>query len=94
MSKELIAEGYAKEIVNLVREARKDMRLPEDRIVEVEIVAGKGLRQMLHPWKDMIIRDSNALTLRAVQQPADDAYVIEAGLGEETFLLGVRAAEM
>jgi len=32
--------------------------------------------------------------LRAVQQPADDAYVIEAGLGEETFLLGVRAAEM
>jgi len=94
MSKELIAEGYAKEIVNLVREARKDMRLPEDRIVEVEIVAGKGLRQMLQPWKDMIIRDSNALTLRAVQQPADDAYVIEAGLGEETFLLGVRAAEM
>jgi len=29
-----------------------------------------------------------------VKQPADDAYVIEAGLGEETFLLGVRPAEM
>src|SRR5947209_11388265 len=62
MSKELIAEGYAKEIANLVREARKDMRLPDDRIVEIELVAGKPFRAMLQPWKDMILRDSNAST--------------------------------
>jgi len=49
---------------------------------------------MLQPWKDMILRDANALDLTFVQEPASDAYVIEAGLGEETFLLGVRAAEM
>ena len=94
MSKELIAEGYAKEIVNLVREARKDMRLGEDRVVEIEIVAGKGLRVMLQPWKDMILRESNALGIRSVQEPAEDAYVVEADLGEETFLLGVRTAKM
>ena len=94
MSKELFAEGYAKEIVNLVREARNDMKLTDDRIVEIELVAGKGLRGMLQPWKDMILRDSNALDVRFVQTPSQDAYVVEAGLGEETFLLGVRAAEM
>jgi len=94
MSKELIAEGYAKEIANLVREARKDMRLPEDRIVEIELVAGKPFRAMLQPWKDMILRDSNALDMQFVTEPDANAYVIEAGLGEETFLLGVRAAQM
>ena len=94
MTKELIAEGYAKEIVTLVKDARKDMHVAEDRVVEIELVAAKGLRAMLQPWKDMILRDANALDLTFVQEPASDAYVIEAGLGEETFLLGVRAAEM
>jgi len=94
MTKELIAEGYAKEIVELVREARKDMSLSTDRVVDIELVAGKDLRTKLQPWKDMILRDANALDVRFVQEPAEDAYVIEAGLGEETFLLGVRAAEM
>src|SRR5207249_848588 len=55
MSKELIAEGWAKEIVNIVREARKDMRLADDRIVEIELVADKPFRAMLQPWKDMIL---------------------------------------
>jgi Domain of unknown function (DUF5915) len=94
MSKELIAEGYAKEIANLVREARKDMRLADDRIVELELVAGRPFRAMVQPWKDMILRDSNALDPQFVDQPDANAYVIEAGLGQETFLLGIRAAEM
>src|SRR2546427_3456713 len=94
MSKELIAEGYAKQIANLVREARKDMRRATERVVGVGLVAGKDLRTKLQPWKDMIVRDANALDVRFVQEPAEDAYVIEAGVGEETFLLGVRAAEM
>jgi hypothetical protein len=42
----------------------------------------------------MILRDANALEMQFVTEPAKDAYVIEAGLGAETFLLGVRAAEM
>jgi isoleucyl-tRNA synthetase len=94
MSKELLAEGYAKEIVELVKEARQDMKLEGDRVVEIELVANKELRAKLQPWTDMILRDSNALEMQFVTEPAKDAYVIEAGLGAETFLLGVRAAEM
>jgi len=80
--------------VNIVREARKDMRLADDRIVEIELVADKSFRAMLQPWKDMILRDSNALEMQFVTQPDAKSYVVEAGLGQETFLLGVRAAEM
>src|SRR2546422_6433219 len=70
------------------------MRLADDRIVEIELVAGKPFRAMLQPWKDMILRDSNALDLQFVTEPDANAYVIEAGLGDETFLLGIPAAEM
>src|SRR5207253_10627053 len=86
MAKELVAEGYAREIVELVREARQDMKIAQDRVVDIELVAGKDLRAKLQPWKDMILRDSNALAGQFVTEPAADAYVIEAGLGEETFL--------
>src|SRR5207248_5024118 len=61
MSKVLVAQGYAQEIVELVREARQDMQIAQDRVVEIELVAGKDLRAKLQPWKDMILRDSNAL---------------------------------
>src|SRR5439155_999460 len=91
--KVIVGQSGAKEIVERVREARKDMSLSNDRVVDIELVAGKDLRTKLQPWKDMILRDANALDVRFVQEPAEDAYVIEAGLGEETFLLGVRAAE-
>jgi hypothetical protein len=87
-------ESVPDHVVELVREARKDMSMTTDRVVDIELVAGKDLRTKLQPWKDMILRDANALDVRFVQEPAEDAYVIEAGLGEETFLLGIRAAEM
>src|SRR6266511_1381565 len=45
MTRELIAEGYAKEIVTLVKDARKDMHVAEDRVVEIELVAAKGDRK-------------------------------------------------
>src|SRR3989449_11236615 len=70
------------------------MRLADDRIVEIELVAGKPFRAMLQPWKDMILRDSNALDLQFVTEPDANAYVIEAGLGDETFLLRIPAPEM
>src|SRR2546428_7697302 len=77
MSKELLAEGYAKEIVNLVLEARKDMRLADDRIVAIELVAGKGFRAMVAPWQDMILRDRRAVDMGFVTSPAADAYLLE-----------------
>src|SRR5438094_4920205 len=49
MSKELVAEGYGREIVELVREARQDMKIAQDRVVEIERVAGKDLRAGLQP---------------------------------------------
>src|SRR5438445_5892148 len=78
MTKELIAEGYAKEIVELVREARKDMSVGTERVVGIELVAGKDLRTKLQPRQDVTRRVSNALDLPCVRGPAEGAVVVGA----------------
>ncbi|HKZ99483.1 MAG TPA: DUF5915 domain-containing protein [Thermoplasmata archaeon] len=94
MTRDLLAEGYAKEVVGLARETRKDLGLTPDRVVEIELVCNEALHSMLNPWIDMILREANALDVRFVREPSSDAYVIEAELGEQAFLLGVREAQM
>jgi hypothetical protein len=94
MTRDLLAEGYAKEVVGLVRETRKDIGLAADRVLELELVCSDGLRSMLKPWIDTILREANALELQFVREASADAYVVEAELGEQAFLLGVREAQM
>ena len=94
MTKDLLAEGYAKEIVDIVKDTRKALKLSEDSIVEVDLIATANLRTMLKPWRDLIQREANALEVRFVTETPADGYVVEATLGSETLYLSVRRAEM
>jgi hypothetical protein len=94
MNKDLLAEGYAREIVDIVRESRREMKLSEESVVEVDVVANSALRNMLKPWRDLILRESNALEVRFSPETQEDAYVVEALLGEEKLYLGIKAAQM
>ena len=94
MTKDLLAEGYAKEIVDIVRETRKTLKLPEDTVVEVDLIATANLRTMLKPWRDLIQREANALEVRFVRETPPDGYVVEATLGSDTLYVSVRRAEM
>jgi isoleucyl-tRNA synthetase len=94
MNNDLLAEGYAREIVSIVKDSRKEMKLEEDSVVELEVVAKADLRNMLKPWRDMILRESNALEVRFTTQAPQDAYVVEAVLGKDTLYLGIRPAQM
>ena len=94
LNKDLLAEGYAREIVSIVKDSRKEMKLGDDSVVELDIVGTADVRNMLKPWRDMILRDSNALEVRFVSKAPQDAYVIEAVLGKDTLYLGIRQASM
>jgi len=63
-------------------------------IAALDIVATERLRSMIKPWKDMIMRETNALDVRFVAHAPSNAYVIESALGEDSFYLAIRAAEM
>ena len=90
MSSDLLAEGYAREIVNIVQEARKDLRLPNDRTVEVDIAGGGRIQEILRPWLDLILREANVSGVGFVRAAPADAYVVETQLGDSRFLLAVR----
>ncbi len=94
MNNDLLAEGYAREIVSIVKDSRKEMKLEEDSVVELDVVAKADLRNMLKPWRDMILREANALEVRFASQAPQDAYVVEAVLGKDTLYLGIRPAQM
>ena len=94
LNKDLLAEGYAREIVNIVKDSRKEMQLTEESVVELDIVGSSDLRNMLKPWRDMILREANALEVRFGSKAPEDAYVIEAVLGKDTLYLGIRQAQM
>lgn len=94
MTKDLLSEGYAREVVNIVRESRKEMKVPEDRVVVVDIIGGDRLRGMLKPWKDLILREANALEVHFSREAPADAYVVETVLGEDSFYLAIRSAEL
>jgi len=94
MTKDLLAEGYAREIVDIVRESRRDMRLSEESVVEIDIVANSNLRGMLKPWRDLILREANALEVRFTQEAPEDGYVVETLLGQDRLYLGIKPAQM
>ena len=94
MTNDLLAEGYAREIVSIVKDSRKEMNLEEESVVELDVVAKADLRNMLKPWRDMILREANALEVRFASQTPQDAYIVEAVLGKDTLYLGIRQAQM
>ncbi len=94
LSKDLLAEGYAREIVGIVKDSRKEMALAADSVIELDIVGNSEVRNMLRPWRDMILRDANALEVRFGSKAPQDAYVIEAVLGKDTLYLAIRQAQM
>src|SRR5438094_179231 len=88
MSKELVAEGYAREIVELVREARQDMKIAQDRIVAIGLGAGQGRRAKLQPAKDMSLRDSNGFDVPLVSGPAVAASPVAPSPNSQWYVYG------
>jgi len=93
MTEDILSEGYAKEIVRIIKDVRKDMKIQEEQGIQLQIKASKGLHKMLKNWREYISSQTNSADLRFVDKQPTDGYVVEATLGEESFALGVKMAE-
>jgi hypothetical protein len=93
MTEDILSEGYAKEIVRIIKDVRKDMKLKEEQGIQLQIKASKGLHKMLKNWREYISSQTKSADLRFVEQRPTDGYVVEATLGDESFALGVKLAE-
>jgi len=94
MSEDILSEGYAKEIVRIIRDARKEMKLVEEQGVQLQIMASKGLYKMLKNWREYISSQTNSTDLRFIDKAPTEGYIIEATLGEENLSVAVRSGEV
>lgn len=93
MTPEILGEGYAKELVNIIKEIRKDLKLAQDAGIETRIRASENSVRLLRSWRDFISRETNSTDVRFVREQVTDGYIVEASLGEENFLVSVKSSE-
>jgi len=93
MTPEILGEGYAKELVNIIRDVRKDLKLGTDAEIVTRIRASEDSVRLLRGWRDFISRETNSADVKFVREQVTDGYIVEASLGEENFLVSVKAAK-
>jgi len=93
MTEDILAEGYARELVNIIRDVRGELKLSGDVWIETKIKASETLNKLLKKWKDFISHETNTQALRFVRGDITDGYVVECSLGTENFTVSVKPAE-
>ena len=79
MTEDILAEGYARELVNIIRDVRKDLKLSGEIWIETKIKASETLNRLLRKWKDFISHETNTQALKFVRGDLTDGYVVECG---------------
>ncbi len=93
MTEDILAEGYARELVNIIRDVRKELKLSGDIWIETKVRASETLNKLLKKWKDFISHETNTQALRFVRGDLTDGYVVECSLGVENFAVSVKPVE-
>jgi len=93
MTEEIMAEGYARELVNIIRDVRGELKLKGDAWIETRIRASENLNRLLKKWKDFISHETNTQALRFVRENLTDGYVVECSLGTENFTISVKTTD-
>ncbi|HKZ89626.1 MAG TPA: DUF5915 domain-containing protein, partial [Thermoplasmata archaeon] len=85
MTEDILAEGYARELVNIIRDVRGELKLSGDVWIQTKIKASESLNKLLKKWKDFISHETNTQALKFVRGDITDGYVVECSLGTENF---------
>jgi isoleucyl-tRNA synthetase len=93
IDEEILAEGYARELVGIIRDARNELKLPPEVWIETKIQASETMNRLLKKWKDFITQETNSQAIKFVRDALSEGYVVDCSLGQETFTVSVKPAE-
>ena len=93
MDEEILAEGYARELVGIIRDVRTELKLPPEVWIETKIQASETLTRLLKKWKDFVTAETNSQAIKFVRGGLSDGYVVDCSLGQENFTVSVKAAD-
>lgn len=93
LTPELIAEGYARDVVRLVQEFRKTLDLPRDARIELYLhSASKELMSAIQANQEYITSETLTIGLK-LQQPIDHVSHQAHSLGDHEIVIGIRVAK-
>jgi isoleucyl-tRNA synthetase len=86
---ELTAEGFAKEISRRIQQMRNEMGLDTEEYVKISISLSDELIDTLEKWFEKMADTSRASQMEIVQEVANEDYIVEWPIMEETVTIGI-----
>lgn len=90
LTEETRAEGYANEIVKIVLEARKELRVEDPKPVTVNVAASPRLRSLLSGLEDYIKTEAHVSEIHFADSIGEEDYVLECDVKGEAFTLAIK----
>jgi hypothetical protein len=72
VTREIEAEGFSREIIRLVQQTRKDMKLDVEEFVKVEILADSKVAEYVKMWKQHIMSEVRSKSMDLVMEVHGD----------------------
>lgn len=89
MDDSLLAEGFAREIIRRIQQMRKEMGLDPEEFIKLRVKMDEDLLDLLDKWLEKIADSTRATQMEVVEEIADDDYIVEWPIKEETVTIGV-----
>jgi len=89
MTDELMAEGFAREIIRRIQQMRKEAGLDPEEYINLRIKMDDALLDLLDKWLERIADTTRATQMEVVDDVSEEDYIIEWPIEEETVVIGI-----
>jgi hypothetical protein len=86
---ELLAEGFAREVVRRVQEMRKEVDMDVEDYLKTQIKAKGDVLDMLAKWRDFIAFETRSRSLDFNEEEINEEYMVEWQIEKETIGIGI-----
>ncbi len=88
-SPELMAEGFAREVVRRVQEMRKEVDMDVEDYLKTQIKARGEVLDMLKKWREFIAFETRSRSLDFNEEEINEEYMVEWQIEKETIGIGI-----
>ncbi len=89
MTDELMAEGFARELIRRIQQMRKEAGLDPEEYINLRIKMDDALLDLLDIWLERIADTTRATQMEVVDDVSEEDYIIEWHIEEETVVIGI-----
>ncbi len=89
MTDELMAEGFAREIIRRIQQMRKEAGLEPEEYINLRIKMDDALLELLDKWLEKIADSTRATQMEVVDDVSEEEYIVEWPIQEETVVIGI-----